>query len=171
MCYFIDRNSLILAEIISASDNGASVNTSDSFSKDLNTFKVESKSVGIHYKQFSGNSFYFKTGLDYNSIQTRYSFSYTSTITPTFQSHVDRIVEGDSISAALSIGNQWQWDNFNIGCDWFGLSLPISSNTNRKSVTTTFTDGYDQAQADADEKDYLKSTQINLLRFYLGASF
>jgi hypothetical protein len=56
----------------------------------------------------------------------------------------------------LRIGNEWQWENFTMGCDWFGLNHTLIK------VNDTFPEnGY------ATEK----SLTMVLLNFYLGISF
>ena len=127
----------------------------------------EGYSVGVHYKKFTGNSFYVKFGGDYRSIDHNYTnenwlFSNGSGATRQFT--------GESLAAAFAFGNQWQMENFTIGCDWFGLEVPLASKV--KNVR------YDANASDFDRKDnredirrYVTGVGYTLLRFYLGASF
>lgn len=161
--YFLDRDKMLLIE-----GTGKSTTRRETtwFSTSRSTYDINSESLGIHFKHFVGNSFYYRAGVDYRKLGYDYQNNFSNT--------TEQIsFSGDSVALNFQIGNQWQWDNFTLGCDWVGLSMPISSNVKDKSLNTA-------AQADAvyynnkiedDSTLYIKNTNLNLLRFYLGASF
>ena len=110
------------------------------------------QSVGLQYKRFVGDSFYFSTGIDF----MKYDFSakgYGS-------------FSGESFMANFTIGNQWQWDNFTLGCDWFGLVKPLTTRLYKESQGTVESDYFED-----EKKSFKKYGTINLLRFYLGIAF
>jgi hypothetical protein len=72
---------------------------------------------------------------------------------------------------SLNIGNQWQFKNFTLGCDWVGVTLPLSKKYSNESVATTGNLATEQQENEDAKEDLTERTQINLLRFYLGASF
>lgn len=119
---------------------------------------VKYNSVGVHFKKFIGRTFYFKAGADVNRFTEDY-VGYPSTNTYGFDS--------DSVSTSIVIGNQWQISNFTIGCDWVGATLPISSNIKSEYASTT----YNKTDLESDKSRYLKNTGLQLVRFYLGASW
>lgn len=78
---------------------------------DISTF-----SAGLGYSKFVANSFYYRLGADYRTVDYRYTSRdlFTSAIV-----REDKF-KGESVVATLAIGNQWQWENFTLGCDWIG---------------------------------------------------
>lgn len=108
-------------------------------------------SAGI--KKFESNSFYYKP-----EIYARSQENVNSTTTGYSSSTGDYLISKDTnkiedIGVSFRIGNQWQWDNFTLGCDWIGIT---------RSMTTTKKSG--------NIKSHDKNT-ASLLNFYLGASF
>ncbi len=143
---------IFFLEVTDGSDGWSSFG---GFEYDINT-----KSIGVHWKHFTGNSFYFNTGIDFRKVD----YDYRSTVTST-QSHFD------STSAIISfaIGNQWQWNSFTMGCDWIGLSLPVADKISNASITTG--SAFEEGDFKDDQDLFSGKTHIQLLRFYLGASF
>ncbi len=154
---YLDRNSLITLDFTKGYE---AQHTSWFYSKyDVSTF-----SIGTSYKKFVSNSFYFRAGFDYKTID--YHHTYRDIFTDAIER--ENKFKGESLAASIYIGNQWQWENFTMGCDWVGYSLPVYSNIHdESSVGTT---SYVGPMSD-DQDVLLKSGTIMLLRFYLGASF
>lgn len=159
---FIDRNSLILVELTSGTLS--TPETAGSSVKLGSIYDVKSTSIGVHYKHFLGNSFYVRFGGDYRTLKYDYKYSSIGFSDDT------RYFEGTSIAGNFQIGNQWQWENFTLGCDWVGLSLPVSNSISNEKVVSSTPD-YDQTRLKEDENTFVKNAHLNLLRFYLGASF
>lgn len=158
---FINPKSLILLEA------GTGKNSFGSGS--LNSkYELKTVNFGAHYKRFVGNTFYIKGGAEYTNVKADYSYE-SKFLTST--SKVRRELEGNLTTASFAIGNQWQWENFTLGCDWFGISAPIASSTTKKNVETTFSDNYDNEAIDADEKTLFKDVSFQAVKFYIGASF
>lgn len=109
----------------------------------------------VYYRHFTGNSFYVAGGVDQRHVTIQenddwgdyYSF------------------DGDTTALGIVIGNQWQWQNFFLGCDWIGLSVPIISSV---SNVQTSADAYDYESA---KKNYVTGTHGMLLRLHLGFAF
>lgn len=146
----LDRNSLVQVE--------ASSGTLPYF-----FFNLNASTVGANYKRFFGNSFYGKIGVDYRSISI-------SDINLFYTHEQGTIGEADSLVANLAIGNQWQWENFTLGCDWIGVNPPLAV------LKTSYRTDTDLKASDRDELDrswnqLAKVTSWQFLRFYLGASF
>ena len=154
---FIDHNSLVDLEYVS----GRPENWYGSFFTD---YEIETKSFGVHYKKFVSNTFYFRIGADYRQIDYRHT--YRNFLTSATYS--ENKFSGDSIAGTIVIGNQWQFENFTLGCDWFGVAVPISSNIKSESSTGTKPDPNGLKD---DEDRYVKDTMVMAVRFYLGASF
>ena len=122
-------------------------------------------SLGLHLKYFPGNTFYMNSGLDYRQIDynDRYYISYDSGYqTARFKSR--------SVALTYGIGNQWQWENFTLGCEWVGIAAPIASEVT-DSVIPERISRYDNDDYKADIKRYSSDGALTLVRFYLGASF
>jgi hypothetical protein len=71
--------------------------------------------------------------------------------------------------AGFAIGNQWQFENFLIGCDWIGLNVPVSESISKDKVVSNYS--YDITSHNSDRDRLFKNTTGSLLSFYIGASF
>lgn len=170
--YFLSSDKMLLLEVTSGSLKGESTSTnSGSASSTIDKFTLDnsSQSIGFHYKQFVGNSFYFRAGLDARSTTfkaTAYNTSLGQTEEYSFK--------GTSTAANFQIGNQWQFDNFTIGCDWVGVSVPLSHSITDEKISPAAMAAdpveYQNKMNDL-QKFFVKGALPNLLHFYLGASF
>ncbi len=162
--YFLNRNQLLQAEVISGSLENHG----------LDHARTRSQSVGAHFKHFLGNSFYYRTGLDYLKVESDRAVYSRVTVYPyngssIVESESSGQFTGSMFGATLAIGNQWQWENFTMGCDWIGLTAPLSTQIASESFTAN--DFRAKDDLTSDEKLFLKDNKLHLLRFYLGASF
>jgi len=150
--YFLDPLSLVQLEIGQGSSGFGFLWTSSYRS-------LRTDSIGLQYKRFVANTFYFKTGAEYFVIDYNYSLSSSGNYT----------FKGNLLAASFSIGNQWQFETFTLGCDWVGILLPLSSNTTSDVVNSSSI--YAREDSNSDQKRYLKDSSLQFVRFYLGASF
>ena len=111
------------------------------------------ESVGVHYKRFFSDTFYLKTGLDYRGVK------YQGDASADFVS-----VAGTSGVVSVLIGNQWQWQNFTLGCDWVGMGIPFAS-----FVSSQY--GADNDAIAAARNKYLEDIFAQGVRVYIGAIF
>jgi hypothetical protein len=107
--------------------------------------------IEVALKHFTGNSFYIRPSLYLRSQQFADDEEYDTASNSYLATD---ITDYQTIGIGFNIGNQWQWENFTLGCNWIGI---------RKDITTLNkdgpgTDGYNEVSAE-------------LLNFYLGASF
>lgn len=128
--------------------------------------RTQHQGIGVHYKQFTSNSFYFRTGLDIMDMSYRYNRISASGADSSYDSKFNANVG----YANFTIGNQWQWDNLTVGCDWVGLVAPIFSKLNGRSITGS-PDTYDISNFEDDIGLYTQNSTLLALRFYIGASF
>lgn len=157
----LSANNALLVETTTGTNNWSSKDIADT--KYGYNIDISTSSVGVHFKHYSGNSFYTRIGGDYRTVKYRVSYIY--------QGQEDlRNFDGDSVAANIQIGNQWQWESFTLGCDWIGYSLPISSNVKNSRVSSSTLE-YDQRRLKEDSEVLVKGAHLNLLRFYIGASF
>lgn len=72
----------------------------------------------------------------------------------------------------MKVGNQWQWSNFTIGCDWLGVMVPVAvlKIDDRFGNTTGISDSSRKSLDDA-WMTLGKTTSVMLTRLYVGASF
>lgn len=127
--------------------------------------QVKSGSFGVHYKRYASNSFYWRSGVDLRKFE--YKYFYDSINGPAYD--VTREFDGTSLAFNFQIGNQWQWQNFTLGCDWVGISVPVQSDIKNDYVSSPY--AYDSEDQKEDIKRAIKEPNINLVRFYIGASF
>ncbi|UYL09320.1 hypothetical protein B9G69_001880 [Bdellovibrio sp. SKB1291214] len=111
----------------------------------------------LYYRQFFGNSFYVAGGLDQRYVSSHGSDDFTG------ESYS---FDGETTAASVVIGNQWHWQRFVLGCDWFGLSVPISSRVS--NVKTRGSYGYDFEDA---KNALVTGTRPMALRVHVGMTF
>ena len=109
-----------------------------------------------YYRQFFGNSFYVAGGVDQRHVSVSGSDSSSSE---------EFSFDGDTTAINVVVGNQWHWENFVLGCDWFGLSVPVS--TSLSNVKTT-TNDYDFQEA---KSYYVTGRTAISLRLHVGMTF
>ena len=153
--YFLDRKSIVYLRynnLVKGMECSGSLSCSDSGS-----------SYGVSYKRFFGNSFYIEAGIDQREV------SYSETQSDIVAGNYWFNFKGSSTVASLVIGNQWQWQNFTIGCDWVGIGIPVAH------TITSENDSGDNVWSSSDRSDrenlYVTGGVAMALRFYLGASF
>lgn len=127
---------------------------------------MKTKTISASWKHFSGNSFYTKAGMAYRKIALHDRLDSTTSNSVVFGREYG---VSEVLAADLAIGNQWQWENFTLGCDWFGLMLPLT--TMRSNYDSTGLSEIDKRELDDSWKRISKVTSAQLVRFYLGASF
>lgn len=129
--------------------------------------------AGISVQQFLSNSFYVKGGVAYRYVDIRRSYA---TTVWGFGSPTDPRSSyeftGESTSATISVGNQWQWSYFTLGADWITIWAPVSSNIKSEKYSYAGSTTATTVNNDADDaqKKYLKSPSVSA-SFYIGASF
>ncbi len=69
-------------------------------------------------------------------------------------------ITSKAVGLSLRVGNEWQWKNFTMGCDWFGIDHLISHRQKKSILNSTTTTG--------NRALFLNFTITN---FYLGYSF
>ena len=126
---------------------------------------VVADTAAVRFKKFEGNSFYWRLGILYRTI------SFDASILAATLGASNVTVKGSaySLGPELAIGNQWQWSNFTMGCDWIGYFTPVVSNSTVDSNTNAKASDYDDAKSSM--KKLANTGNWELLRFYLGVSF
>lgn len=152
--HHLDRNTVVQMELVSGTRND------DIFE----SFELKTTAIGLHAKKFLANSFYINGGLDYINLKYDNKYIFNS-------SGVDDAYgfEANVWAASFTIGNQWQWESFTLGCDWIGFTMPIAN-----SVSSEYADaGWSNAKKyrDEDKQTLLVNGSPQLLRFYMGATF
>lgn len=155
--YFIDRDLQLQAEIAGGVYTEGSWDIFNIGYRDRK--RTEMRSYGVHLKSFVSNTFYLNYGLDWREYDYQYSNSGT-----------EAAFGSQSLNASLLIGNQWQWKNFTLGCDWVGWSQPVAFQkiTSENLQTNSF---YERRDLDRAEDNSLWRGQLQGLRLYVGASF
>ena len=138
------------------------------FSDGKSNTDLTTQSFGIHFKHLTSNSFYYRFGLDYRSLNYKYTYG------PNANSQTEEIgFKAESVAASFYIGNQWQWENFTLGCDWIGVSAPIFSDVRNeyKNSEAQLRKGYYEEKIENYADSFVRKINVSVLRFYLGASF
>jgi len=106
--------------------------------------------VELAFKQFSGNSFYVQPFAFYRKHSEEDSlFLFSSD---------KRFHEIEDAGLGVKIGNQWQWDNLTVGCDWFGVGRRVVTIDETGDKNVIFSSSNDR-------------THYTLLNVYMGVSF
>lgn len=161
--YFFDRNKQLLVEV----QKGKGLSTRyryesyNGISKEWST-DAQITRIGAHFKHFAGNSFYYRVGADYSTVDYKYDLGGSF-----FNDTSSSRFKGTAIIGSFIIGNQWQWENFTLGCDWIGLATPLTSTLSGEAPSNAI----DKSDFENDQKVYVTDSSGVLLRFYLGASF
>lgn len=169
--YYINKDQLLLLEINSG--EGLLKTTYSSFSS--NGFTTENtagqsetqiRQIGAHFKQFLGNSFYVRGGIDYSQVDYELNYDWAGGTSEDHRSSFS----GESFIGSVVIGNQWQWQNLTLGADWIGLTSVLSSKIKSESLTGNPNEN-DKKRFQEYKEDYLNDGGTVALRFYVGASF
>jgi hypothetical protein len=111
--YFLSRQHLIELSYFSSDEDYES---DSSYSDRVEELRV----ISLGSKIFSGNSFYMSPAIFYSD----YEYSYTCNDCFIFS---DRSFKRSDLGISFRIGNQWQWDNFTLGCDWIGIQYGVEN--------------------------------------------
>ena len=112
------------------------------------------RAVTAGYRRFVGNSFNVMATIYYKR-NTADFYKEGNTL-----SHGTTNLLYEDIGTGIRVGNEWQWENFTMGCDWFGLNLTsVKINLKEKGL------GPIETHAP------MKGLTMTLLSFYLGYSF
>lgn len=169
VAFFLEPNSQIVLDYTTMND----YSTSSVFS-DHEVDQETGISLGLHWKVFVANTFYLKTGLIHRTYNYKYREGCSTFLINncTDNSYLDTQEEidlsGTSESASFAIGNQWQFDSFTLGCDWFGMVFPLSHKINSYDFRNS-KGGTDPARSKIQRN--MIDSNIMVVRFYLGASF
>ncbi len=142
---FVERNSVVLFEAIRN-------NAENEFSS---TESIKNSSIGLHFKKFEKNSFYWRMGTDYRAT----SYSYTAGSSKAFDS--------ESVNFTAALGSEWFWRSLTLGVDWIGASVPLYSKIKNETVTGIYT----TTDLDDNKKKYTTETTGIYFRFYVGVAF
>lgn len=105
-------------------------------------------------RHFIGNSFNYTPNIYYRrSTSDLYQEGNRTVITG------PNIIYED-VGVGINIGNEWQWDTFTMGCDWFGINTTVVKLNHEERATGT-----------TDAPNLNKGFTFNLLHFYVGVSF
>jgi len=150
---FLATNSQIILNYSWGQDNPC---WADSFAE----CTVKDNAYGVFFKQFFGNSFYMLAGVDHHSLQ--YTKKYND-----YSTSYEVGFDAEMTAANLMVGNQWGWNTFTLGVDWFGLALPLAH-----SISNGYYSGNDGSTEYEDKVGpYEGKGGGYALRLYVGATF
>lgn len=134
-------------------------------SADVDNVDLKWNYTEVRAKRFFGNSLFVNFGVG----QRRYEFDMDAT---QIGGGEDVHLEAESMNSglSLSVGNQWQWRNVSVGCEWLGAYIPFARHSSAPQS---------QASADADDQktfrdlfdELAEKPHLSALRVQLGLSF
>ncbi|MBT4793049.1 MAG: hypothetical protein HON90_15860 [Halobacteriovoraceae bacterium] len=123
--YHLNTNTILSAQYTKLVSNSSGWNDNEA-EKDIWLRDGRGHAISIGAKQFVSNSFYFKPEIYSRSQEKVHSFtrSYYGD-----DRYISNIKDGyiEDVGVSFKIGNQWQWDNFTLGCDWIGITKSVSA--------------------------------------------
>lgn len=155
--YFFRKDTIFSLQYTDMQSGLGTIDEEKYSADELNVWKRNGKGMSISggVKQFFGNSFYAKGEVYYRN-QDHINKTGSKIKPGTINEWVVTYKETgriEDIGFSFKVGNQWQWDNLTVGCDWFGLNRNFNTISKRGSL---------------EEEDI---NTINLLNLYVGASF
>lgn len=154
--YSIDRNNSILLSVNNLNKQ------SETCTGDISC-SISGNSLSASYKRFVSNSFYFIGGASYRQVKYAKAENFGSISDYAYD------FDGNGIALDFSIGNQWHWQNFTMGCDWIGGSIPVANRIETENISGNLS--YGQSSLDDRKKMYFESFSLRALNFYIGANF
>ncbi len=134
------------------------------YEKSETFFFGTSTSRAIRSKNFWTTNLYTNVGLMHRQTSGRSAF--LDVLSSTFtgkETHYD--IEYWDVGPGFSIGNQWQWSAFHVGCDWIGVYWPLYAS----AAKVIKTEGSEISRKTTDD-DLKPEPSARLLRLYLGMS-
>lgn len=127
-------------------------------------YPMKSDAFGIRLKNFLGNSFYWRAGVVFRTID--YDTWAGRWVTP--GNKIVGNIKVSSLGADVAIGNQWQWETFMMGGDWIGLLVPLIAKYEISKPANATDAWYEYHKKEAASAAKKVDSQF---RFYLGISF
>lgn len=112
----------------------------------------EGMAITGSFKEFTGKTFYYEAGAFYRDQKLVIKTEEVRTAYEKWTLTDEDTAEIQDIGVSFTIGNQWNWENLTVACDWVGVS---------RSLLTLNEKG--------DASEYY--TAVNLLNFNIGYSF
>lgn len=132
----------------------------------IDDVEVSWSMLEVRGKFFLGNSFYLTGGLG----QRTFKFD-TSVLNATLGgSNIALEAEASSLGFTFALGNQWHWDGFTLGCDWFGMFQVLSASGDSE-LTNASADPAELADLNDTIEKLSQTGNSQLLRLYLGWAF
>jgi hypothetical protein len=125
------------------------------------------------YTQFLSNSLYLTGGIAYRyfhgQVSTRLDAS--NAIEPSSRIQFYQTKKEDA-GIDIALGNRWQWNEFSLGFDWFGLYAPqlTISDSRQRDVIPNSADR-DQSNRAVRSMDLIRQVGFQTTRLYVGATF
>ncbi len=121
-------------------------------------------SASLAYQRFLHQSLYVSLGLTYRDLTFEDVFS--DAVVQLIDSEFKTQTVIRDIGIDLSIGNKWQWKNFNIAVDWLGYFERISPIKTERRVRSTDAEGEVQNTTESASSVYPRT--IRALRVSFG---
>ncbi|MBY0451864.1 MAG: hypothetical protein K2P92_02435 [Bdellovibrionaceae bacterium] len=109
---------------------------------------------GLHLKYFMGNSIYMRVGASHRDYHYTRTFNSNSN-----QSYFDAEVN----YLTLGFGNDWQWDNFLLGLEWFKFNVPFGYKLTNERIAS--------GDSLTTEKDFAENGRSLQFGLHVGLSF
>ena len=127
--------------------------------------RTESSEMKLEVQKFLSTTFYLSGGLTYQDIESSdrdYFFDLDATY--------DYDGTANLLGLHVSIGNEWQWESFSLGAEWFGLLQPLVTESSIKFAKEDPDSTYQPAREAEFENDVKEISPFGL-NLFIGVSF
>jgi hypothetical protein len=156
--FYLSSNSLIMVDYLNGDSSRKVSGSTENISGDT---KV--RDFGVYYKRFFGNSFFARGGVMHREVSDKYSG--TTWLGKTQYGEY----EGSAEIAVVAIGNEWQWENFSLGCEWVGATQPFSKHVAKDESVNRSGDIF--GSMFTTPQGLISDSGLMLTHLYVGASF
>jgi hypothetical protein len=161
--YFLDPSLLVVGRIERSTYNIVAHQDSG-YDTTLNSY-------GVYFKKFFGDSFYNNLGLFHRKIDSNLNGYWRTSERGVVVEETRSLHKATEQHVEYSIGNQWQFKWFAIGCDWVGLSVRLSRQEQESVVIVSKNQGPFEEDKTIPPSRESYSPDVRLLNFYLGVNF
>lgn len=175
--YFLKPNWVFELGVASATAKGSDDDSLYSSSDTYSFSGYDAERIGtstiteVHVKHFVNNSFYWSVGPAHRQTKAELRAYEDSFFEEDEERTTIATLDAADVGLSGTIGNQWQWSNFTLGCDWVGLYQPVITLKDDLEDGETPEDSKGIDGTRKTFKDDLTTMNAQGVRFYMGASF
>lgn len=139
----------------------------------FDTYSAHSNLLAVYAREFVGNSFYLEAGLATHQKHVRtldYTYDFRANGSLGVAYYEEQKYTRSDFGVLFGIGNQWQWENFTLGCEWVGAYVPIGAAGFASKAQRHYDNGLIE-DVSPNKRNNKMVTSLRALNFALGWQF